>query len=215
LPEHDYVIAHNFNRCDIVDGKKYERAKAKISFVWNGVVRFFEFQKMYLDALRNDECFEIVYYGDGPELELFRNYCKTHDFINVRFMGAYDNKDKEMLLSDAAVLNNCYGDNRQAGNKVKYAVSNRFYDGMIYHIPQLVEPEGYKTEWATKAGIGVGIAADSSFADKLYKYYKSIDAARFDAACNNTLKTVLLEDDRYIAKIDSFINSDCMAEKVR
>ena len=205
LPERDYVIAHNFNRNDITGSKNFKRQEGKISFVWNGVVRYFEFQKQYLDALKNDSRFEIVFHGDGPELDLYKEYCKKEGFTNIIFTGSYNNDQKEELLRNAGILNNCYGYTQNAGNKLKYAVSNRFYDGMIYHIPQLVETEGFKPEWAKETGIGISIPADIGFADKLYDYYKNIGSKEFDEACNKALEQVIKEDDKYTQRIDSFI----------
>jgi len=207
LPEHDYVIAHNFNRNDIREGAKFKKTKGVIHFVWIGVVRYFEYQKQYLDALKNDRRFEIVFHGDGPELDLYKEYCYVNGFNNIVFTGAYDNANKASLLQDAQILNNCYGYIKGAGNKLKYAVSNRFYDGMIYRIPQLVEPEGYKSDWARQSGIGINLGLDENFADRLYDYYETIDEERFNLSCDNTLKDVLLEDDEYISRIDDFIKS--------
>ena len=206
LPDCEYVIAHNFNRNDIIDDAKFKRAEDKISFVWNGVVRYFEFQRYYLDALKNDPRFDIVFHGDGPELELYKNYCADNGFTNVSFTGSYNNADKASLLKKAHILNNCYGYTHGAGNKLKYAISNRFYDGMIYHIPQLVEPEGYKPEWTSSAGIGVAYPPDEHFADMLYEYYRNIDSDSFDLACDNELQHVIDEDDKYIKMIDEFIS---------
>lgn len=206
LPKFDYVIAHNFNRNDLIKGKKINKFNNKINFVWNGVIRYFEFQKDYLNALKNDERYEIIFHGDGPELILYKNYCEANGFTNVIFTGSYDNSEKGELLKNAGVLNNCYGYPHNAGNKLKYAVSNRFYDGIIYHIPQLVEPYGYKTNWTKKVGIGVSFIPSSNFADELFNYYKSIDSEAFDNACDNALREVIAEDDEYIKKIDCFIN---------
>ena len=205
LPKCNYVVAHNFNRNDITGTKHFVRHEGKITFVWNGVVRYFEFQKQYLDALKNDPRFEIIFHGDGPELDLYEKYCKEEGFTNIVFTGSYNNDKKEELLRNAGILNNCYGSTRNAGNRVKYAVSNRFYDGMIYHIPQLVETAGFKSEWAKETGIGISIPADKYFADKLFEYYKNIDSKEFDKACNNALEQVIMEDDEYISKIDFFI----------
>ena len=205
LPEHDYVIAHNFNRSDIREKSAFTRYDTPIHFVWNGVVRYFEYQKQYLDALKNDPRFEIVFHGDGPELKLYQSYCQENGFKNVAFTGTYNNKDKARLLETAGILNNCYGYTKNAGNKVKYAVSNRFYDGMIYHIPQLVEPDGYKTKWAMNSGIGVTIPVDENFSDNLYEYYVQLDNVRFDRSCSAELTEVLAEDDKYIGAIHEFI----------
>ena len=109
------------------------------------------------------------------------------------------------MLKDAHILNNCYGYIHGAGNKLKYAVSNRFYDGMIYHIPQLVEPEGFKTNWANTSGLGVSFSPDKEFADRLYEYYESIDNSCFDLICERELQKVIEEDDTFIRMIDTFI----------
>ncbi|MBE5942917.1 MAG: glycosyltransferase family 4 protein [Lachnospiraceae bacterium] len=205
LPEHEYVIAHNFNRNDIKEIARFEKTEGTINFVWNGVVRYFEFQRYYLDALKNDSRFTIVFHGDGPELDLYKKYCLENGFTNVLFTGAYNNADKALLLKEAHILNNCYGYTQNAGNKLKYAVSNRFYDGMIYHIPQLVEPEGFKTTWATESGIGVSFPPDKDFAKKLYDYYQNIESNLFDEACSSELEHVVEDDNKYVEMIDRFI----------
>lgn len=207
LPEHNYIIAHNFNRNDIIEGVKFKKTCEKINFVWNGVIRYFEFQRHYLDALKNDPRFNIIFHGDGPELNSFKEYCAKNGFKNVTFTGSYSNSNKTTLLENADLLNNCYGYEKNAGNKLKYAVSNRFYDGIIYHIPQLVEPEGYKPTWAKQAGIGESFVVDQNFADRLYNYYININEEGFDKSCDIVLEKVICEDDEYIMKIDSFILS--------
>ena len=207
LPSHDYVIAHNFNRSDIIPNAMFKKTNGKINFVWNGVVRYFEFQKQYIDALGNDSRFQIVFHGDGPELDKYKEYCNLSEIKNVVFTGAYNNSDKSQLLKDANILNNCYGYTEGAGNKLKYAVSNRFYDGIIYHIPQLVEPEGYKRDWVDEAGVGVSIIPDDKFADRLYSYYETIEDSLFDKSCEHELNKILEEDDIFIKMIDRFILS--------
>lgn len=205
LPKRNYVIAHNFNRNDIRKGENLQKTTGKINFVWNGVVRYFEFQRLYLDALKNDERFEIVFHGDGPELEKYKNYCRNQGFRNVIFTGSYDNSLKNELLREANILNNCYGYIESAGSKLKYAVSNRFYDGVIYHIPQLVEPEGFKTEWVNRTGIGLSLSVDDKFADKLFDYYKNLEESSFDLSCDQLLQEIIKDDDYYIERIDRFI----------
>ena len=89
--EHPYVIAHNFNRCEVVPNAKMKKTVGTINFVWNGMVRYFEFQKNYLDALKNDPRFNIVFHGDGPELEKYKNYCAENGFTNKSFF-SFNNK---------------------------------------------------------------------------------------------------------------------------
>lgn len=203
LPEHNYIIAHNFNRNEMIETPKFKKRELPLKIVWNGTVRFFDFQKQYIDALKNDDRFQLVYHGSGTDLEKYKEYCFANEIHNVVFTGVYDNRDKYKLLKDAAILNNCYGG--RDGDQLKYAISNRFYDGLLYHIPQLVETDGYKAEITAKLGIGVSLKAGSSFADELFTYYENIVADKFDIACTEALADVIKEDNKYIKKIDEFI----------
>ena len=207
LPNSRYLIAHNFNRNDIK--KQYYFKKnldEPISFVWNGVMRFFDYQRMYINALKNDERFNIVYHGDGPEMDKFIEYCSVNNIRNVILTGSYVNSDKERLLSHASIINNCYGYVKNPGNKLKYAISNRFYDGIIYHIPQAVEPVGYKTDLVLMNSLGVNYSADKNFADLLYEYYSGINSEEFDRSCDKVLKSVINDDDVFIEKLEEFFN---------
>ena len=208
LPVHKYIIAHNFNRSELQEKPEFIPTDGKINFVWNGAMRYFSFQTQYLKALKNDERFQIIYHGDGPEFEEFKVFCKNNNIHNVVFTGSYNNADKAKLLQNAHILNNAYGHLKESvyDNIVKYAVSNRFYDGLNFHIPQVVEPTGYKREWVEKEKIGVSFFPDDFFADKLYNYYKSIDAEKFNDSCNRVLKEVVDEDDEYVKKIDEFVS---------
>lgn len=207
LPEYKYVIAHNFNRLEKQTNLKFKPSDGIINFVWNGSMRYFPFQTQYLNALKNDSRFQIVYHGDGPDINRYKKFCKENDIHNVMFTGSYNNNDKAVLLKNAHILNNCYGylSKTVYEKVVKYAVSNRFYDGLNFHIPQVVEPTGFKKEWLEGEKLGVSFVPDEHFADNLYNYYKSIDAEKFDASCDKVLKEVLAEDNEYVSKIDEFI----------
>lgn len=207
LPKHNYIIAHNFNRADLLHKKKYNKNKnIPVRILFNGVIRFFNWQKQYLDALKNDNRFKLIYYGEGPELELYKNYSKLNNILNIEFKGPYENKNKHLILNEADIINNTYG-NIYNITKTKYAISNRFYDGLIFHIPQLVEPDGFKTSLILKNRIGTNLSVNPNFANELYDYYMNIDENKFDNDCNNALEKILLEDIRYIEQIDNFINN--------
>ena len=131
-----------------------------------------------------------------------RTYCEEKEIKNVEFTGPYDNARKYELLKNAHVLNNCYGGNY--GDELKYAVSNRFYDGLIYRIPQVVEEGGYKASLVSGFEVGMPQDADETFADKLYEYYMSIDEEAFNANCERAIEEIIKEDDVYVSKIHEF-----------
>lgn len=205
LPEHDYIIAHNFNRNDMVKTFCFEKQQEPYKIVWNGTVRFFECQRQYLDVFKNDPRFCMVYHGTGTDLEKYKKYCQDNEIINVKFTGVYDNKDKMTLVQDAAFLNNCYGG--RGGDELRYAISNRFYDGIVYHIPQIVESNGYKAEETKRFGVGMEVVPSIDLPDKMYQYYKSLDEKKFNKACDQALAEIIAEDDNYIKQIDNFVSA--------
>ena len=204
LPEGEYVLAHNFNRNEMTEPFGFVRQDLPLPIVWNGTVRFFDYQKKYLDVFQNDPRFMLIYHGAGTDLERYRVYCREKDIQNVRFTGAYDNREKRTLLQNAAFLNNCYGGRN--GDALKYAVSNRFYDGIVYHIPQIVEESGYKAQEVKRFDVGLAVEPDPELPDRLYQYYCSLDKARFDGACDKAMKEILAEDDLFVRRIDAFIS---------
>ncbi len=205
LPKHNYVLAHNFNRNDCANKHIFKKRNGPIILTWNGVIRYFDFQKEYINKLQNDERFKLYYHGDGPDYEELKEYVKKNNINNVFLTGPYDNTEKEELLSNSCILNNCYGYLNNPGNKLKYAISNRFYDGLIYHIPQLVEIEGFKTNLVLKLNIGINLELTNNFANDLFNYYQTIDENKFNESCDLALQKIIMEDDNYIQAIDNFI----------
>ena len=204
--EYDYVNVHNFNRKDI-EKKDFFRKKTKtepLNLVWMGAVRYFNHQKLVLDALQNDFRFNIVYHGSGADLEEYINYCSAKNIKNVTFTGAYDNSSKSKLIESADIINNSYLTSKFM--EVKYAVSNKYYDGLIYKIPQLVEKGTYKYNKAKANGVGIGLNPnDKFFGDKLFEFYHSLDERIFTENCKVELEQIIKEDDEFICKIEKFI----------
>lgn len=205
LPSHEYVIAHNFNRNERTQSYNFNKQKEPYHIVWNGTVRFFNYQKQYLDLFKNDSRFVLVYHGAGTDLEQYKAYCEENEIDNVVFTGAYDNAKKYELIKRAAFLNNCYGG--LDGDELRFAISNRFYDGMVYHIPQIVESGGFKAKELSRLGLGLVVEPDSDLPDKLYNYYNTLAPSVFDFNCDNALDEILAEDNHYIESIDSFIKA--------
>lgn len=203
-----YNIVHNFNKADLEYGRTFRKKPygATLNLTWIGAVRYFEHQKQIIDKLYNDKRFKLIYHGMGPQIEVYKKYCKNKNITNVIFTGEYSNDDKHILLNDTDILNNSYKTNKIM--EVKYAISNKYYDGLIFGIPQLVETGTFKNDIVKTYGVGIGISPyDKEFGDKLYDYYFNIDEKMFNSSCKNELEKILHEDEKYINCINKFL--DC------
>lgn len=204
LPKNEnYIFTHNISLMDCGQKKKFIKTfHKKINFVWIGAVRYFEHQSKIIEKLDRDGRFNIIFHGSGSELELFRSFVKKRNLKNVSFTGSYCNTNKGKILEKADILNNSY--TMKLGTK--YALSNKFYDGIIYHIPQLVECDCYKAELLKKYPIGIGLDInDEYFAEKLYRYYNNINENEFNKTCEKLLEEILSEEKKCMLKIEKFI----------
>lgn len=207
LPKSDkYINCHNLVYNDLQYVKKICKNKKlkNIKVVWNGTLRYFEHQKKIIDKLGNDNRFTMIYHGSGPEEQKYRNYVSQKGYSNIFFTGAYKNEDKHLLLEGADILNNSYGTGDQ--KKIKDAMANRLYDGLIYQIPQLVEVNTYKTKIVSTNEIGISLSLEESeFSNKLFSYYNQINDGKFSNSCKKLLDKYLSEDRKYLRKIKKFV----------
>lgn len=203
LPKNkDYVLLHNVSGYDEEVNRKFRSANGKmINVVWLGVVRYFQQQSELIRKLSQDGRFRLLFYGDGTELLKFKSYVRQNSLKNVYFYGSYDNADKAALLKKADIINNCYTVNMET----KYAVSNKFYDGIFYHIPQIVEPGTFKAKLAEKYGVGIALdPKEPLFSERLYEYYCGIEEDRFNDSCNKLKKQFLWEEKQSMTVIRGF-----------
>jgi hypothetical protein len=206
--DYQYILAHNFNYSDLLNNKEKSFSKkkygSKLNLVWIGSVRYYEHQATIINKLGNDRRFQIVFHGTGPDLERLQSYVEKKKIKNIKFTGKYNNDEKNSLLSNADIINNSYDIN--IGEEVKYAIANKFYDGMVYRVPQLIEVGSYKQQKVEELSVGIGYDVnENDFPDKLYNYYFNIDERKFNENCTNELEKVLKDDQTYLRKIKEFI----------
>ena len=209
LPKsNNYTLAHNF----IYNDLKYKRTVPERNFkygdeiclVFMGVIRYFEHQKEIICRFKNDARFRLSFYGTGPDLDKLKNFCDINKIMNVDFYGEYNNFEKFKFLCNADILNNSYG--VSIDTPESYAVSNKFYDGLIFKIPQLVECGSYKYDLVTNYDLGIGLSTkDEFFADKLYDYYFSLNWDKFNETCESLLRKIIEDDKIYTEEINNFI----------
>lgn len=166
-----------------------ERNVLRVSY-W-GLVRQVDINKKLMDALGNDFRFELHYYGrmqqDGREME---EYAYNKEYRNVFFHGAYMPVERYEFAKETDLIHNVYDCGHTMGN----AMGNKYYDGIIFGIPQIC------TEWshmgdvisARKVGMVVSLE-DNAIADKLWVYYQNMNWSDFETNCTNALDIVLSE----------------------
>ena len=74
------------------------------------------------------------------------------------------------------------------------AMSNKFYDGPIFYLPQLCMEGSFMGEVAEKEQIGFSCNPyDDGFLDQIYDYYTNLDREIFTLNCDKYLSKCLKE----------------------
>ncbi|MBQ8689492.1 MAG: hypothetical protein IJ515_03925 [Clostridia bacterium] len=194
LPEGAEILtSHNLTR-DVLEAREQHKIKTpseKIRIAFWGLLRHHSLNEKIVSALADDPRFELHFYGraQGKMLELVESAEKEH--TNIFFHGEYRSADRIEFAKCTDILHNLY-DNSDKTTPI--AMGNKYYDGVIFYIPQLCMPGSLMAEMSARAGVGFACdPAKEGFADGIYAYYQSIDRESFFASCDKELSRILKE----------------------
>ncbi len=198
----EMVISHNFQdscyksrklRCN-------KKIDSRIIMGYIGVLREFEYLKKLICVFGNDSRFEFRIHGGGDDVDKLREFSKSFD--NVLVAGAYKEEEKTDILDSFDMI--CYN---YPYSFVNYpALANKFYDGMIMKKPMFANIRTFSGQLIAKNGLGISLDQDDEeTADKIYKYYQSFDAEKFEYNCENFLVSVMEDEKNYIKEIENII----------
>lgn len=176
------ALEHKMLRCE------EPRAREVLRVCYWGLVRQAEVNKKVMDALGNDPRFELHYYGRmqqaGRDME---QYAAEKQYSNVFFHGQYMPDERYGFAKETDLIHNIYDLGTTAGN----AMGNKFYDGVIFGIPQICTAGSYMGETVQENGVGLTIDLDSGeLADTIWKYYQTVDWDLFEADCEKQISRI-------------------------
>lgn len=165
------------------------RQPLRVSY-W-GIVRGIDINKKLVSAIGNDGRFELHYYGRlGNDGKTIQEYSKENGFVNVFFHGAYLPGERYGFVANTDILHNAFDLDRA----MKNAVSNKYYDGAIFGIPQICTKGSHMGRLVTQEGIGIAIEPDhENFVDMLWSYYHSVDWDKFASDCDRVIQQACAE----------------------
>lgn len=184
----EYLQIHSLNlsalrEMTVHDRMREEGEPIRIGFI--GYVRFFERNKKLLDAFKNDDRFELHYYGKGAEV--LEQYAKENGIENTRFHGGFPVSETAHYLEQIDVINNLYGNETL---NLRKAISIKFYHALYARIPILVCPDTYVGSLAKELGIGFEVDdADitACLPESIFRWYKGLDFRIMDSVAGRYL----------------------------
>lgn len=196
LPEEDkekIITSHNL----LVDSLKHRDEKAlygtqseKIRVAFWGFIRHEEINLQLIKQFGADERFELHYYGREQQIaENLKKYVSDNNIKNVFFHGEYTPEERYEFVKNTDLIHNIYYD-----SNTLLAMGNKYYDGIIFRIPQLCVAGSFMGELCQKNSTGLQCDPYSeSFTEDVYQYYENIDKQAFEKSCDLELQRILSE----------------------
>ena len=161
--------------------EKYGIPSDKIRIAFWGFIRH---EKINIEIIRKiaaDNRFELHYYGREQKVALnLKKFVKGNNINNVFFHGEYKPEERYQFVRQTDIIHNIYCD-----KNTMLSMGNKYYDGVIFRIPQICMDGSFMAEKATKKGVGFACNPQrGDFTERIFKYYKSIDPQMFRKICD-------------------------------
>ena len=205
LPKRNYYLSHNFDvdaaRKNIGsrDTAGFGSSKS-IDILTIGGIRDFSSNVEVVKALANDKNFSVRFVGSGGGATLLASYVEEHDIKNVSFKGFYQKHEEAGYVQSSTFLNIFYP--RVITHDT--ALSNRFYNSLIYRKPMIVTKNTMQGDYAEKYNIGVALAECSNLKNAL-KDFMNQDYNAYAERCDSLLQEFLNEQERFKELVYRFI----------
>jgi hypothetical protein len=170
--------------------------KIKIGF-W-GFIRNEELNLKIIEQLGNDCRFELHYYGREQQIaKNLKAFAEKGKYSNVFFHGEYSPEERYEFIKSFHLIHNIYNTSGEM-----LAVGNKYYDGILFSVPQVCMVGSYMGQLCTEKGVGfVADPYSEGFKALLCEGLAGLQGEEFTKNCSTTLKGILNEQEKGISLI--------------
>lgn len=172
------ILSEDLNKSETMDLQKTFSDKIRIGF-W-GFLREEQVNLEIIKKISEDQRFELHYYGREQKTACnLKDYVSNNQIKNVFFHGEYIPEEKYEFLKNTDIIHNIYCEDRML-----LAMSNKYYDGIVFKLPQLVAKGSFMAGEVEKKGLGIAVNPYSeSFIHDIYEYFKELNTCEFECLC--------------------------------
>lgn len=205
LPKRDYYLSHNFD----VDAVRQNiglrnpngfGSSDNIDILTIGGIRDFSSNVEVVKALANDKNFSIRFVGSGGGATQLAAYSEEHGIDNISFKGFYQKHEEVGYVQSSTFMNIFYP--RVITHDT--ALSNRFYNSLIYRKPMIVTKDTVQGDYAEKYNVGVALADCSNLKNAL-KTFMCQDYNAYAERCDKLLQDFLNDQERFERLVYEFV----------
>lgn len=170
-----------------------------------GSVRYERENLELIKALKNNEDYELLYYGQVVSGCYIEEKAREMGVKNIKFFGSFNNNQKANIYDNIDIINSLYGN---SSFEVTTAVPNRYYDALLFKKPIIASKGTFLGEMVQKKRLGIVVDVFHDNVESLLSsFIKSFDPRYFLEACNKELVQILKEQNYYCAYIRKLLKT--------
>lgn len=206
---YDYILSHNFDIDNLLNMESSVKDQISNPFNGNeiiistiGGIRDYIQNKEIITTFQNDLRFNLNFIGRGPSAESLKTFSKENIIKNVFFVGFYKKEEESKYIFQSDFLNIYYPSIKSHSS----ALSNRFYNALIYKRPMIVTTHSVQGDYVEKYELGLAIDNCAELKEKIIEYKEKFNYDQLVDKSNILLDE--FKNDYYVfeQKIKEFMN---------
>ncbi len=207
LPKRDYYLSHNFDErvarsvIGNVSPEMLFNTANGIDVLTIGAIRDFSSNIEVTKAIANKEGYTLRFIGKGQgTVERIQTYCDRVNARNISFVGFYDKSEEAEYVKASTFMNIFYP--RVITHDT--ALSNRFYNSLIYRKPMLVTKNTTQGDYAEKYQVGVAVENCNNLTADLEMFLQN-DYHLYAKRCDELLIEFLNDQNEFVEAVKQFV----------
>lgn len=202
-----YVISHNFDIDLCRSALSGDDCKLlpdnPISVLTIGGIRDFSSNSEVIRNLSNRDNIKLSFIGKGSSAALLEKYSEDIGCKNITFGGFYPKKKEKEYIVACTFLNIFYPKIKSHSS----ALSNRFYNGLIYKRPMIVTSNSIQGDYVEQNNLGLSLGTCERLEENLRLWLQKNDFQDFVQRCNGLLLDFVKEQEYFISCVKDFISN--------
>lgn len=206
LPIRDYYLSHNFDTRAVKAALENETENATfniqsgVDILTIGAIRDYSSNIEVTKAIVNCDGFTLRFVGKGQvTIEKLKAYCEDVNANNVSFIDSYNKPEEAGYVRSTTFMNIFYP--RIITHDT--ALSNRFYNSLIYRKPMIVTKDTCQGDYAEQFNVGVALTDCINLTAELKKFLEQ-DYKEYAKRCDRLLLEFLRDQEQFEKAVISF-----------
>lgn len=203
--QYDYIISHNFDiniARNQLKAVKNSLNKEPIHILTIGGIRDFTSNSLLMDSIGNKDNILLSFVGEGIAADSLKKYSIDKSYNNVKFEGYYEKKEEPLYIKNSTFLNIFYPDLLTH----KTALSNRFYNAILYRKPMIVNKGQIQGDYCEKYNLGIAVDNIHNLSRQLSEWLDNLNYSEFENNCIFLLEKFILDYNHFEKVLRNFIN---------